>query len=90
MPQGRIDHSLAIACIGYGALRALREHGIGHVTSASPIPLILKEDDPVGFCIDAMRADHPDWVAGLGQASRSYIRDRLIHEARRAGVPAAH
>jgi hypothetical protein len=96
MSQERIDHSLAIACIGYEAPRALRERGIGHTSSAghafsaSPIPLILEEDDPVGFCIDAMRIDHPDWVAELSKASRSYIRDRLIQEARRAGISVAH
>jgi hypothetical protein len=90
MARGTIDHSLAIACIGYGALRAMREHSTTAFATASPVSFILEEKDPVGFCIDAMSRIHPEWVSELGTASRGYIRERLVHEARRAGVTAGH
>ncbi len=57
-----MDHSLGIACIGYGSLRMLRTHRYALAPAQTPARLILAEPDPVAFCVEAMGRNHPDWI----------------------------
>ena len=67
-----MDHSLGIACIGYGSLRMLRTHRFALAPAQSPARLILAEPDPVGFCVEAMSRDHPEWVERIDQDTRTW------------------
>lgn len=77
-----MDHNLAYACVGYGAMRALRARDFSEEPFALPACIILREVDPVEFCIEALRASHPDWVAAVDNKTRSAIHSRLKNEAR--------
>lgn len=81
-----MDHNLALACIGYGSVRVLRERGFAEEPFAMPSSLILKESDPVEYCIDALKADHPEWVAKVGPGTRQAIRRKLEEESKRVRV----
>lgn len=85
-----MDHSLGIACIGYGSLRMLRQHAFALAPAQTPARLILAEPDPVEFCIEAMSTDHPEWVKGVNAATRAYIRKRLQSEAERTAPALMH
>ncbi|MCA3654588.1 MAG: hypothetical protein IOB85_00810 [Methylobacterium sp.] len=85
-----MDHSLGIACIGYGSLRMLRTHRFALAPAQSPARLILAEPDPVAFCVEAMSRDHPEWVERVDQDTRTFIRKRLQREAERAGPMHLH
>lgn len=80
-----MDINLAYACVGFGVLRALsgRRDDQPFVVPAS---LILREPDPVSYCIEAMQAERPDWRMPIGDETRDAIRHRLIDEAGRAGA----
>ena len=78
-----MDHSLALACIGYGNLRVLRERDFAIAPFALPSSWIVKERDPVGFCVEAMAVEHPDWAARIDGATRAMIGARLKEEALR-------
>lgn len=78
-----MDHNLAFSCIGYGAVRVLRERKFSTTPFALPANWILKKPDPVQFCIDAMSADHPDWAAKVDHETRLAIHSRLQTEAER-------
>lgn len=85
-----MDHSLGIACIGYGSLRKLREQAFSLAPAQTPARLILAEPDPVEFCIEAMSSDHPEWVSRIDAATRAYIHDRLQSEAERTAPKRLH
>ncbi|MCA1952240.1 MAG: hypothetical protein LDL25_06095 [Hyphomicrobiales bacterium] len=78
-----MDHNLAYSCVGYGAIRVLREQ---RPAGALPLPAkyILEQPDPVQFCIDALGSDHPDWIEGIDAETRRAIHERLRDEARLA------
>lgn len=78
-----MDHNLAFSCIGYGAVRVLRERKFSTTPFALPANWILKKSDPVQFCIDAMGTDHPDWVEKIDDETRLAIHARLRDEAKR-------
>lgn len=80
-----MDHNLAYACVGYGVMRALSKRCAGE-PFAVPAALVLREPDPVGFCIEAMRADHPDWAERVEKATREFIGSRLAQEAGRVAA----
>ena len=79
-----MDHNLAIACIGYGTIRMLRKTRAASAHHALATPLIMEEADPVQFCIDALKVDHPEWVADIDAETRKAIRVRLVEECTRA------
>ena len=79
-----MDHNLAYACVGYGVVRALSDRAPGQ-SFAMPAALVLREPDPVAYCIEATRAEHPDWVERIGPRTREAIRARLMDEAGRVG-----
>lgn len=85
-----MDHSLGIACIGYGSLRMLREQAFSLAPAQTPARLILAEPDPVEFCVEAMGADHPEWVSRIDTATRAFIRRRLQREAERTAPRRMH
>ncbi len=85
-----MDHSLGIACIGYGSLRMLRTHRFALAPAQTTARLILAEPDPVGFCVEAMSRDHPEWVERIDQDTRVFIRKRLLREAERTGPTLLH
>jgi len=78
-----MDHNLAFACVGYGSAKALAGLA-GRRRYPVPAPDILDEDDPVAFCVTAMREAHPDWRIEPDADTRSAILERLRAEARRA------
>lgn len=84
-----IDHSLGLACIGYGSLHMLQARNFILKSAQTPARLILAEPDPVAFCVAAMQAAHPDWMARLDAATRNFIQHRLMHEAERTGPAVA-
>lgn len=81
-----MDHNLAFSCIGYGSVRVLRERQFSTVPFAVPANWILKKPDPVQFCIEALGAEHPDWVEKIDDETRRVIHSRLKKEANRAGL----
>lgn len=85
-----MDHSLGIACIGYGSLRMLRAHRYLLAPAQTPARLILAEPDPVAFCVEALGRDHPEWVDRIDQDTRLFIRRRLQREAERTGPQHLH
>lgn len=85
-----MDHSLGIACIGYGSLRMLREQSFSLAPAQTPARLILAQPDPVEFCIEAMGNHHPDWAARVDSATRAYIHKRLQREAERTAPVHLH
>lgn len=78
-----MDHNLAFACVGYGSAKALAALP-GRRRYPVPAPDILDEQDPVGFCVTAMREAHPDWRIEPDAETRGAILERLRAEARRA------
>lgn len=82
-----MDHNLAFACVGYGAMRVLRAHDFQEMPFEMPASRILQQEDPVEFCIEAMRHDHPDWVEKITRSTRRGILQRLESEARRQSAP---
>ena len=80
-----MDYNLAFSAIGYGAVRVLREHDGAASARDLPANRILSKSDPVQFCIEALGAEHPDWVAKIDDETRKVIHSRLRHEARRGG-----
>jgi hypothetical protein len=85
-----MDHSLGIACIGYGSLRMLREQSFALAPAQTPARLILAEPDPVEFCVEAMSVDHPEWASRIDTATRAYIHRRLQREAERTAPRHMH
>jgi hypothetical protein len=87
-PFGRfaMDHNLAFACIGYGSVRAVRAHHFSKAPYALPAQWILEERDPVEYCVEAMRHEHPDWAANVDAETRLAIHHRLTIEAQRAAA----
>lgn len=81
-----MDHNLAFSCIGYGSVRVLRERKFSTAPFAVPANWILKKSDPVQFCIDALRVEHPDWVEKIDEDTRRVIHLRLKKEAQRAAL----
>ena len=79
-----MDHNLAFACIGYGALSVMRSREFSSTPYAMPANWIMEQDDPVGFCINAMSAANPDWVAAVDGETRLAIHARLAKEASRS------
>lgn len=79
-----MDHNLAFACVGYGSVRVLRNRDFSLRPFALPSAWILQEDDPVQFCIDAMREARPDFAGRVDEETRSAIKQRLEGEAKRA------
>jgi hypothetical protein len=79
-----MDINLAFACVGYGAVRMLKERDFSTAPYAVPANWILKKPDPVQFCIEAMGDHHPDWVDGVDAETRAAIHTRLKNEAMRA------
>lgn len=77
-----MDHNLAYACVGYGVARALSKRP-ADAPFQPPAALVLKEPDPVAFCIEALRHEHPDWAERVGNATRAFIRAKLDQEAGR-------
>ena len=77
-----MDHNLAYACVGYGAMRALRARDFEREAFALPACFILREADPVQFCVDALEDSHPEWVAAVDAKTRKAIHSRLKSEAR--------
>lgn len=78
-----MDHNLAYACVGYGVVRALSKR-IPDAPFTVPAALVLKEPDPVAFCIEAMAVEHPDWAERVSKATRNFIDQKLHEEAARA------
>lgn len=78
-----MDHNLAFSCIGYGSVRMLRERNFSTAPFAVPAQWILREPDPVQFCVDALHEAHPDWAEGIDSETRLAIFRRLNAEARR-------
>ena len=78
-----MDFNLALACVGYGSIRVLREREFSTAPFALPAHWILAKEDPVQFCVEAMRADHPDWAAELDGETRLAVHHRLLAEAGR-------
>jgi hypothetical protein len=85
-----MDHSLGIACIGYGSLRMLREQSFALAPAQTPARLILAQADPVDFCIEAMSEHHPDWASRIDAATRRFIHHRLQREAERTAPKRLH
>lgn len=85
-----MDHSLGIACIGYGSLRMLRQRVFAVSPSQTPARLILAEPDPVEFCVEALSTEHPEWAARIDAATRAFIRKRLQREAERTSAIYLH
>jgi hypothetical protein len=85
-----MDHSLGIACIGYGSLRMLRTHRYALAPAQTPARLILAEPDPVAFCVEAMGRNHPDWIDRVDPDTRAFIHKRLLREAERTSPPLMH
>ncbi|KAF0227667.1 MAG: hypothetical protein FD175_2580 [Beijerinckiaceae bacterium] len=81
-----MDHNLAFSCIGYGSVRVLRERKFSTAPFAVPANWILEKSDPVQFCIDALKVEHPDWVEKIDDDTRRVIHLRLKKEARRAAL----
>jgi hypothetical protein len=79
-----MDHNLALACIGYGSIRVLRQRDFSTKPYALPAQWILKERDPVEYCVDAMRHAEPDYVREVSVETRLAIHARLKAEANRA------
>lgn len=79
-----MDHNLAFSCIGYGSVRVLRERAFSTAPFAVPANWIMKKPDPVQFCIDALRVEHPDWAEKIDEDTRRVIHLRLKKEAKRA------
>lgn len=79
-----MDHNLAFSCIGYGSVRVLRERQFSTAPFAVPANWILKKPDPVQFCIEALGAEHPDWIEKIDDETRRAIHSRLKKEAKRA------
>mgnify|MGYP001264939460 CR=1 FL=1 len=79
-----MDHNLAFSCIGYGSVRVLRERKFSTAPFAVPANWILKKPDPVQFCIEALGAEHPDWIEKIDDETRRAIHSRLKNEAKRA------
>lgn len=78
-----MDHNLAFACIGYGALRVLRSRDFQSKPYALPANRIMQQRDPVEYCIEAMREVQPDWAAKVDPETRLAIHARLTREALR-------
>ena len=79
-----MDHNLAFSCIGYGSVRMLRERQFSTAPFAVPANWILKQPDPVQFCVDALHDAHPDWTPKIDAETRRAIFARLKAEATRA------
>ncbi|CAN1512719.1 hypothetical protein MCEMSEM23_00836 [Rhabdaerophilaceae bacterium] len=77
-----VDYNLGMACIGYGSLRMLRVRDFSLGSAPTPAKLILAESDPVGFCVEALSVSNPGWNARVNAATRSFIRQRLLQEAK--------
>lgn len=78
-----MDHNLAFSAIGYGSVRVLRERAFATDPFVLPAGWIMKKPDPVQFCIEALSAEHPDWVEKIDDETRREIHARLREEARR-------
>lgn len=80
-----MDHNLALACVGYGSVKALRGFPRKAREFSLPAPAILTATDPVDFCVSAMKEAHPDWNEEVDVETRGAILERLRFEAGRAG-----
>lgn len=78
-----MDHNLAFSAIGYGSVRVLRERKFETDPFTLPANWIMKKPDPVQFCIEALKIEHPDWVDKIDDETRVEIHSRLREEARR-------
>ncbi len=81
-----MDYNLAFSCIGYGSVRMLRERAFSTAPFTLPASWILEKPDPVQFCIEALKAEHPDWVEKIDDETRRAIHNRLKDEAKRTRV----
>lgn len=81
-----MDYNLAFSAVGYGSVRVLRERHFSTDPFLLPSNWILKEPDPVQFCVEALKIEHPDWVEKIDAETRLAIDARLRDEARRGRV----
>lgn len=87
--EWHVDHNLALACVGYGSVKALMSYRSSARRFAVPAPAILEGTDPVDFCVTAMREAHPEWRDEVDCETRAAILQRLRDEAGRAVSPLA-
>lgn len=81
-----MDYNLALSAVGYGSVRVLRERQFSTDPFLLPANWILKEPDPVQFCLEALEVEHPDWVETIDEETRLAIHSRLRDEARRGRI----
>lgn len=81
-----MDHNLALSAVGYGSVRMLRERDFATAPFLLPANWILKQPDPVQFCLEALEVEHPEWVEAIDEETRLAIHARLREEARRGRV----